>query len=239
MKRALVGAENDAAAAAETLLHGDWRAVERDVLSSRVTLAGVVDERARFAAAKRRSAEKQRFALSRHVSSLQRTKGLVLAEVSVSSLCSLRAFYAQAGHAVSESAAHAAGAQGFIADACDRERKPWDYKMLKMSEILSGRYVSSEILNGSQTAVPHNVFKSPLLHLSAVLDAAEEAHRTHEMETDLNDLYSPISSPLPSDQTKRLEGFLYSQPVVQKGRVRNPAPGSWVRKWFILDDFAL
>lgn len=149
VRRASERADADAALAEGELLHGDWRRVAKDVakgdrLRARgeetdlpLSLATVVDERARDAAEKRRVSELKRFELCRFVSSLQRRKGLALAESSLAALCSLRAFYAQASHAVAEAAVAAHGAQTRIANAVDAERAPWDYRMLKLQEVLN------------------------------------------------------------------------------------------------------
>ena len=91
------------------------------------------------------------------MSSLQRRKRLSLPESALAALCSLRAFFAQASaparffptgaprranlpdarrgrhprrsHSVQDAATQAHTSQTRIADACEGERAPWDYRM--------------------------------------------------------------------------------------------------------------
>jgi len=118
------------------------------------TLATVVEASVKVAAEKRRVAERRRFDLARFVSSLQRRKGLVLAEVSVAGLCSLRAFYAQASHAIGDVANAAHREQTSIARACDGAREPWDLRMLRLQRILNQREVDLN-LTGAGGASGH------------------------------------------------------------------------------------
>ncbi|KAH8071533.1 Arf-like protein [Aureococcus anophagefferens] len=165
------------------------------------SLAAVVDARARDAAEKRRLGELKRFELCRVVSSLQRRKGLALAESSLAALCSLRAFYAQASHAVADAATAAHGAQTAIAAAVDEQRAPWDYRMLKLQEALNG--------------MPHLRSASPFAGsdddgapLPQLLARAEDAYGVYGVEDALAGLYAPADAAEPP-----LEAYLFSQAV--------------------------
>ena len=234
-RRESARADAEAAAAESELLHGDWRRVERDVargakLRARgddagdlpASLAAVVDARARDAAEKRRLGELKRFELCRVVSSLQRRKGLALAESSLAALCSLRAFYAQASHAVADAATVAHGAQTAIATAVDEQRAPWDYRMLKLQEALNG--------------MPHLRSASPFAGsdddgapLPQLLARAEDAYGVYGVEDALVGLYAPAD-----DAEPPLEAYLFSQ-AVGTSLLRGGRDAPWQRRYFVVD----
>ena len=296
LRRASARADADAAVTVETLLHGDWAKVEKDLgkqkkLAKRKSpvaveddpppqpnlgtfstssedlaggsiqgqsLASVVDARAKCAAEKRRRAELKRFDLSRFVSSLQRRKGLVLAEVSVAGLCSLRAFYAQASHAIGDVANAAHREQTSIARACEREREPWDLRMLRLQRILNQRELDLQLTtttttNGgdpSDESLPSSSSSSETTTTTTTEEAdirdlltkAEAAHKVYSFEDDLADLYDE-SYCQPEKQDNNggamiaLEGYLYSQTVASGGSRRQQS--HWQRRWFTLDENAL
>ncbi|KAH8060936.1 hypothetical protein JL722_4226 [Aureococcus anophagefferens] len=186
------------------------------------SLAAVVDARARDAAEKRRLGELKRFELCRVVSSLQRRKGLALAESSLAALCSLRAFYAQASHAVADAATAAHGAQTAIAAAVDEQRAPWDYRMLKLQEALNG--------------MPHLRSASPFAGsdddgapLPQLLARAEDAYGVYGVEDALAGLYAPADAAEPP-----LEAYLFSQ-AVGTSLLRGGRDAPWQRRYFVVD----
>ena len=225
-KRACDRADDQASSTEADLLRGDWRRVERDVLRGEKlrsrgeesdlprSIAAVVDQRARNCAESRRLAELRRFELARFTSSLRRRTGLVLAEAALAALCSLRAFHAQAAHAVSDATTAAHAAHTTIANACDAERAPWDYRMLKLQETLNAMpHLSS--LNSSFIKAHEG---QPVDDL---LSAAESAYGTYDVEARLSSLYAP------SQSSSSLEGYLWCQTV----GIRS---GPWQRRYFLL-----
>ena len=228
VKRATDRADDSAAQSEADLLRGDWRRVERDVqrgdkLRSRgeeselpKSIAAVVDARARSCAEGRRLAELRRFELARFTSSLRRRTGLVLAEAALAALCSLRAFHAQAAHAVSDATTAAHAAHTTIANACDAERAPWDYRMLKLQETLNAMPHLSQ--KESSFVAAHE--GQPV---ADILPAAESAYGTYDVESRLSSLYADTNS-------AALEGYLWCQSVGGFGRQAGP----WQRRYFLL-----
>ena len=208
------------------MLHGDWRRVERDVTRGRrlrargedtdlpASLAAVVDSRAKAAAEARRLAELRRFELARFTSSLQRRKGLALAESALAALCSLRAFYAQAGHGVADAATASHVAHTAIANACDAERAPWDYRMLKLQEVLNAM---PHLAGGAREMLEADPDRS----LPDLLNDAESAYAVYGAEARLETLYAASSG-------GDLGGYLWCQQVPGFGR----SPGPWTRRYF-------
>ncbi|KAJ8602650.1 hypothetical protein CTAYLR_004087 [Chrysophaeum taylorii] len=209
-RRASERADAESCAAVEGLLHGAWKRKDH------VPIVAQVDERARMAAEKRRAAESRRFDLCRFVSSVQRRKGLALAEVCVAALCSLRAFYAQASHAINDAANSAHSHQKEIAAACDREKEPWDLRMLRLQSILNADFEARR-----RWVVPED---SEDLH--ELLDAAEEAHGVYSIDEPLRELYDDSGR---RRRNQKEEGYLFVQPI-------RSTTNKWTRRWFAIDD---
>ena len=212
-----------------------------------VSLASVIDCRAKQAYEKRRLAELKRFDLARSVSSLQRRKGLVLAEASVAGLCSLRAFYAQASHAIGDVATAAHAEQTSIAKACEREREPWDICMLRLQRILNQREVEAN-LTGSETSPMEEDADDYYVcadgtkkkyTVRELLTKAEEKHRVYSFDADLSDLYdeSYYRRDDKGEKTIILEGYVYSQAV--SSTLSRRQAQNWQRRWFSIDEDAL
>lgn len=239
-------ADSEARSSVEMLLHGDWTKVEKDLakrknrrrqqqsptsakgeddFSAAQTMYAAIDERSGVAAEKRRISELRRFDLSRFVSSLQRRKGLVLAETSVAALCSLRAFYAQASHAIGEAATAAHAQQTEIANACDRERRPWDLRMLKLQAVLN----EPETRRRQEGEATSHRPPSPREEgdLWKMISEAEARHGVYAIDDHLDRLYHRAKN------SYRLEGFLFVQ------QIRSGKNQQWSRRWFTLDDESL
>lgn len=200
-----------------------------DSTKSTETMWHAIDDIARLAAEKRRSAELRRFDLARFVSSLQRRKGLVLAEASVAALCSLRAFYAQASHAIGDAAAAAHAQQTEIAAACEREKGPWDLRMLKLQAILNERELRRHQHRDDKEAPPASRPPDDDLNLAEEVANAEARHGVYTIDDQLQQLYDQALLP----NNTLLEGFLFAQHASTRAKNR------WTRRWFTLDHESL
>ncbi|KAH8057390.1 hypothetical protein JL721_9770 [Aureococcus anophagefferens] len=199
-RRESARADAEAAAAESELLHGDWRraARAREARAAATTLA----------TCRRRSRPSGARGWRR--------------ESSLAALCSLRAFYAQASHAVADAATAAHGAQTAIAAAVDEQRAPWDYRMLKLQEALNG--------------MPHLRSASPFAGsdddgapLPQLLARAEDAYGVYGVEDALAGLYAPADAAEPP-----LEAYLFSQ-AVGTSLLRGGRDAPWQRRYFVVD----